>query len=93
MDPHLIPGEAAALREQEMAEALSDLANDEFEAGELQEQFLEEFAEHEEDFVQEALVPEKWPELTARIQPAAPKLFERIRAKVVQDRIETLKER
>lgn len=100
MDPHLIPGEAAALREQEMAEALSDLANDEFEAGLLSGEFEEALDPHMDSLLLDELHrrlqakhENDWPGFVAFLSEHFPETCEAVRTKVVADRIEVLKER
>lgn len=93
MDPHLIPGENAALQAQELRERATDLANDEFEAGLLREEFEEALvAEDEGPVVQELLTWEPWPQPWVRLEYAAPKIAQRIRTKVVTARVETILE-
>jgi len=92
MYPWMVPGENAALAAQELNERITDLANDEFEAGELIDEFLDEFEQNAAEYYDEALSSD-WKVVSGRVGVAAPKLFERIRAKVVLQRIETLKER
>ena len=92
MDPHLIPGENAALQAQELRERATDLANDEFEAGLLREEFEEALVAEDEGPVVEELLAAEWPALYAKLEHAAPKIAQRIRTKVVTARVETILE-
>lgn len=92
MDPHLIPGENAALQAQELRERATDLANDEFEAGMLREEFEEALVAEDEGPVVQELLAAEWSALYAKLEYAAPKIAQRIRTKVVTARVETILE-
>jgi len=93
MDPHMIPGENAALQAQELRERATDLANDEFEGGFLEEQWEEALVALDEGVVvQEILTAETWPQRRDRLEAAAPKIAEQIRTQVVTARVETILE-